>query len=80
LGIAVFGAITFFQLVTLPVEYDASRRAKAQLSGLGLVNAREGGAVSQVLSAAALTYVAAMVNALMQFLYFLSLMQRGSRN
>jgi Zn-dependent membrane protease YugP len=55
-----------FQVVTLPVEFDASRRAKQQLLKLGLVQPDESGAVSKVLNAAALTYVAGMVTALLQ--------------
>ena len=54
--------ITLFQLVTLPVEYDASRRAKEQLFRLGLVHEHERAGVSKVLDAAALTYVAALVS------------------
>jgi Zn-dependent membrane protease YugP len=67
-GVALFSIVAFFQLVTLPVEYDASRRAKAQLMRLGLVTNRELGDVDKVLGAAALTYVAALVNALLQLL------------
>src|ERR1035438_4587250 len=59
--IAVFAVITLFQLVTLPVEYDASRRAKEQLFRLGLVHEQERAGVSKVLDAAALTYVAAQI-------------------
>jgi uncharacterized protein len=70
-GIIVFGVITLFQLVTLPVEYNASSRAKQQLLKLGLVHARESAAVSKVLNAAALTYVAAMVQALFTLLHFI---------
>src|SRR6266853_5025837 len=55
-AIGVFAVITFFQLVTLPVEYDASRRAKDQLVRLGLVQPDERRGVSKVLDAAALTY------------------------
>ncbi len=80
LAIAIFAIITFFQLVTLPVEFDASRRAKEQLFRLGLVNGSEHLGVSKVLSAAALTYVAALVSSVMELLYFLSLTQRGNRN
>src|SRR6185369_3445525 len=61
IAVGVFGVITLFQIVTLPVEFDASRRAKEQLLRLGLIDNREGGAVGQVLNAAALTYVAAMI-------------------
>jgi uncharacterized protein len=57
--------------VTLPVEFDASRRAKIQLMRLGLVQGEEGEAVGKVLNAAALTYVAAMVSSVMTLLHFL---------
>jgi Zn-dependent membrane protease YugP len=68
IAIGVFTIITFFQMVTLPVEYDASRRAKEQLVRLGLVQADEKSAIDQVLDAAALTYVAAMITSLMTLL------------
>ncbi|MDE3067220.1 MAG: zinc metallopeptidase [Verrucomicrobiota bacterium] len=77
--VGVFAILTLFQLVTLPVEYDASRRAKEQLFRLGLVHEHERAGVSKVLDAAALTYVAALVSAVLQLLYFLTL-ARGSRN
>ena len=66
IGIGFFALIVFFQMVTLPVEYDASARAKEQLVRLGLVDTRELDGVRQVLSAAALTYVAAMITAVLQ--------------
>jgi hypothetical protein len=78
IAIALFCVMTLFQLVTLPVEYDASRRAKEQLFRLGLVHEDERMGVSQVLDAAALTYVAALVSAVLQLLYLLTL-ARGSR-
>ena len=74
--IAVFAVITLFQLVTLPVEYDASRRAKEQLFRLGLVHESERAGVSRVLDAAALTYVAALVTSVMTLLYYIA---RNSR-
>ncbi|MGD1088683.1 MAG: zinc metallopeptidase [Verrucomicrobiota bacterium] len=77
--IAVFVVITLFQLVTLPVEYDASRRAKEQLFRLGLVREDERAGVSKVLDAAALTYVAALVTAMLNLLYYITL-SRNSRN
>ena len=77
--IATFTVITLFQLVTLPVEYDASRRAKEQLFRLGLVHEHERAGVSQVLGAAALTYVAALVSSILTLLYYISL-ARSSRN
>jgi Zn-dependent membrane protease YugP len=72
LVIVLFSVITFFQVVTLPVEFDASRRAKEQLMRLGIVRPQEGEAVSRVLSAAALTYVAAMVSSFLTLLYWIS--------
>lgn len=71
IAIGIFAIITLFQIITLPVEYDASRRAKEQLLRLGLVHSSEHAAVAKVLNAAALTYVAAMVAALLQLLYII---------
>ena len=68
LGIALFSLLTFFQLVTMPVEIDASARAKRQLVTLGLIRREELPAVTAVLSAAALTYVAALVSNALQLL------------
>jgi len=79
IAVALFTVITLFQLVTLPVEYDASRRAKEQLFRLGLVHEHERAGVSKVLDAAALTYVAALVSAVLELLYFIML-ARGSRS
>jgi uncharacterized protein len=80
MGVAVglFAIITLFQLVTLPVEFDASRRAKEQLLRLGLIHSSEHGAVGKVLNAAALTYVAGMVAAVLQLLYLIMIL-RGQR-
>ncbi len=75
-GIGLFALVVVFQLVTLPVEYDASRRAKDQLLSLGLVSQFENQGVSRVLNAAALTYVAATVTAILQLLHLLSLVSR----
>jgi len=77
--IVIFAVITLFQLVTLPVEYDASRRAKEQLFRLGLVHEHERAGISKVLDAAALTYVAALVSAVLNLLYYITL-ARNSRN
>ena len=77
IGIVVYGIIALFQLVTLPVEFDASRRAKAQLGQLGLIDREELPGVSKVLGAAALTYVAAMVSTLFTLLHFI-MIARGS--
>lgn len=72
-AVAIFAVITVFQLVTLPVEFDASRRAREQLLQLGLVQTRESEAVSRVLNAAALTYVAALVTSVLQLAQFIFL-------
>jgi Zn-dependent membrane protease YugP len=77
--IATFSVITLFQLVTLPVEYDASRRAKEQLFRLGLVREDERAGVSKVLNAAALTYVAALVSSILTLLYYLTLARDSRR-
>lgn len=70
--VAMFSIITFFQLVTLPVEYDASARAKEQLFRLGLVRETERDGVAKVLNAAALTYVAALVSSVLTLLYYIA--------
>jgi uncharacterized protein len=70
-AVGIFAMITLFQVITLPVEFDASRRAKEQLLKFGVVHSQESEAVSKVLNAAALTYVASMVAAVMQFLHLL---------
>jgi uncharacterized protein len=76
IAIVLFSIMTLFQLITLPVEYDASRRAKEQLFRLGLVHEHERAGVSKVLDAAALTYVAGLVSSVMQLLYLLSVRDR----
>ncbi len=72
LGIAIYIVLTVFQLVTLPVEFDASKRAKAQLVGLGIVDPDELVGVNKTLDAAAYTYVAAFVSSLGWLLYLLA--------
>jgi hypothetical protein len=76
-AIGIFAVITLFQVVTLPVEYDASRRAREQLLRLGLLRNQESAGVSKVLNAAAMTYVAAMVSSVMQLLHLI-MIARGS--
>ncbi|HLJ94426.1 MAG TPA: zinc metallopeptidase [Gemmataceae bacterium] len=71
IGIAAFAVTVVFQLVNLPVEFDASRRARIALVDAGLVSAEEDRTVANVLNAAALTYVAATVTAVLTLLYFL---------
>jgi Zn-dependent membrane protease YugP len=70
IGILMFAAVVLFQLVTLPVEFDATRRAKAVLAQSGIVTtADEARGVEKVLDAAALTYVAAALAGAMQLIY-----------
>ncbi|HLR46294.1 MAG TPA: zinc metallopeptidase [Deinococcales bacterium] len=71
-GVWLFGAAVLFQLVTLPIEFDASRRALGNLQQLGLVTNTDQAGARSVLTAAALTYVAAAATAIAYFLYFLS--------
>lgn len=78
-GIALFCGVVFFQLVNLPVEFNASSRAKHQLEALGIVPSDEMYYVRKVLSAAALTYVAATLQSVMVLLYLLTRFG-GSRN
>ena len=77
LGILCYAVLAAFQLITLPVEYDASRRAKIILGQLGIIQpGEEAAGVNSVLDAAALTYVAAFVFALGNLLWLLSLSNR----
>ena len=80
IGIALYGLSTLFMLVTLPVEYNASRRAKKMLIEDGILTQEELPGASKVLSAAALTYVASLLISLLYFLrfamIFLSLLRR----
>jgi len=69
-GIILFAMAVLFSLVTLPVEYNASTRARQMLRSTGMVSVQEYNAASAVLSAAALTYVAAMLQAVAQLFYF----------
>jgi len=71
-GILMFGAVVLFQLVTLPVEFDASRRAKAVLAQAGIVQtSEEAQGVNRVLDAAAMTYVAAAAAGALQLIYLI---------
>ena len=71
LGAVLFSGVLLFQVVTLPVEFDASARAKRLAFEHGLVTSQEQEGMAKVLNAAALTYVAAAVGSLMTLLYFL---------
>ena len=77
LGVVALTVIALFQLVTLPVEFDASRRAKVQLVNLGILQSDEMVGVNETLDAAALTYVAAFVSTLGNLLYLLLMLAGG---
>ena len=79
LGILCYVVLTVFQLITLPVEYDASARAKKELVALGILGKDEMIGVDKTLNAAALTYVAAFVSSLSYLMYLLS-MVAGNRD
>ncbi len=80
IGLLLFSATFVFALITLPVEFNASKRAVAMLTQTGLItSAEEEKGVREVLSGAALTYVAAMVQSLMTILYYLSLLGGNRR-
>ncbi len=74
LGVLLFGTVVVFSLITLPVEWDASRRAKAWLANRYAADRNELVGVSQMLDAAALTYVAALWQAISTMLYYIFLL------
>lgn len=76
LGVIIYLILTFFQLVTLPVEFDASARAKKMLFSLGIIQDDERHGVSQTLNAAGFTYVAAFIASLSDLIYFFLLSRR----
>lgn len=78
-GILFFGAAVLFQLITLPVEFNASRRATKTLLAAGIISDDEARPVKKVLSAAAMTYVAALAVALAQFLRLILLFSGNRR-
>ncbi len=78
-GVILFAAAVLFSLVTLPVEFDASRRAKKLLASNGILVGEEMKGVDKVLDAAALTYVAAAVAAIGQLLFFVFRLTGGRR-
>jgi Zn-dependent membrane protease YugP len=71
LGVLMFSAFVVFTLVTLPVEFNASSRAVAALVSTDIISQSEASDAKKVLDAAALTYVAAAITAVLQLLYFL---------
>ncbi len=80
LGIILYSGVVFFQVVNLPVEFDASNRAKAQLNELGIVPYQQQEYVRRVLNAAAWTYVAGTLQAVLTLLYFIMRFGGGSRH
>lgn len=80
LGIALFSLVVFFQLINLPVEFDASARAKHQLVALGMVSDNDSYYISKVLNAAALTYVAATLQSVMTLLWYILQALSGRRS
>lgn len=72
IGLILFSAVALFQLATLPVELDASKRALAALRSTNMLDEQELGGAKKVLTAAALTYVAALVTSIMQVMYYAS--------
>ena len=77
LALVVFALVIVFQLITLPVEFNASRRALGQIRELGLVNDAEAVGARQTLTAAAMTYVAGALASIAQLLYFLGVFGGG---
>lgn len=77
---AAWGVIMLFNLITLPVEFDASRRARQLLTSAGYIRGEEAVAVNKVLNAAALTYVAAFITSLAYLLWHLLPLLLGGRN
>ena len=78
IGVLLFGLTAIFSLVTLPVEFDASKRAKRLLSAQGIIIGNEMAGVDKVLNAAALTYVAAAVQAIGQLMYYVFMLTGNS--
>lgn len=78
IGIILFSAVVVFHLVTLPVEFNASRRAVGELVEAGVISSEETPMVKKVLGAAALTYVAATLSAIANLLYYVMIFMGGS--
>ena len=79
IGVGLFAVTTLFQLVTLPCEFNASRRALSAMDGMGYFSRRELSDAKRVLSAAAMTYVAALIVSILQLLRYLTLLNRRRR-
>lgn len=79
-GLILYGAVAFFQLITLPVEFNASKRALQTIETNGFLEGEEYAGAKKVLTAAALTYVAALASALATLLRLFIILNRGNRN
>ena len=79
-GLIAYAGVVVFQLINLPVEFDASARAKRHLADLGIVNEEGAVAVRKVLNAAALTYVAATLESLLTVVYYFFRFSGGGRS
>ena len=79
IGVALFAVTTLFSFITLPVEFDASRRALAWIDSRGIVNAREHEMAKDALKWAAMTYVVAAIGSLATLLYYVSILMGASR-
>ncbi len=80
LSIVILFATALFQLVTLPVELDASKRAKEQLINLGLINTEEEHGIKKVLSAAAMTYIASLISSILNLLRLVLILSSRERD
>lgn len=78
-GVILFSVFVLFTLITLPVEFDASARAKKALTQYGIITVEESEGVRQILTAAAATYVAAAATALLQLFYWVTRLGLGRR-
>ena len=79
IGVLLFLGVVFFQLITLPVEFNASSRALQILEKNSILSGNELSSAKSVLTAAALTYVAAMINSVLQLLRLIMIANRGNR-
>ena len=79
-GVLLFGAVVLFQLVTLPVEFNASNRALDALSASGYLQPEQVNGAAKVLRAAAMTYVAALAQAISQLLRLMLIANRSRRD
>ena len=80
IGLALIAAVAVFQLINLPVEFNASRRALQVLPQMGILTEQENAGARKMLTAAAMTYVAATIAAVWHLLYWAMLIFGGSRN